>query len=136
MKKVWMYRNLHQKVWSVKLGSQGRVVHFPRFLMVQVEFRIQPAGRERARREKRKNVHAFAVGYDFHAVKEWNELEEISKFMEEYGSPQRITYSPFKSVPSFWNDEESCPINRAEAVLADANGTLWAWEPYLLRPLP
>jgi hypothetical protein len=38
------------------------VCHAPHVTLRDVEFRVQPAGREKVRREGRKNVHAYAVG--------------------------------------------------------------------------
>lgn len=62
---VRVYRNLHKKCWSVQAkGDKGwRVVlHLRSLVLMDVEFKVSRAGRERVLREKKKNVHAFAVG--------------------------------------------------------------------------
>lgn len=59
--KAEVYWNLHKKCWSVR--HKGRVVcHVGYAVMKDVTWVVQPAGRERVLREKKKNVHAFARG--------------------------------------------------------------------------
>lgn len=63
--RVHVYRNLHLpgRAWSVRDVASGRVVaHVASVDLVGVVFRVQPAGRARARREGRRNVHAYAAG--------------------------------------------------------------------------
>ena len=60
-KKVTVYRNLHKKCYSIKYNNRV-VAHGTDIAMEGVTFRVQPAGRSRVLREKRKNVHAFVVG--------------------------------------------------------------------------
>jgi hypothetical protein len=58
--KIYVYRNLNQKCWSVK--HRGLVVaHTPTAFMWDVEFQVNEAGRQRVIREGVKNVHAYAV---------------------------------------------------------------------------
>ena len=59
--KVDVYWNLHRLCWSIR--RRGKVVHHcSDALLERVAFVVQPAGREKVRREKRKTVHAFARG--------------------------------------------------------------------------
>lgn len=64
--KVFVYFNLHKKVWSVKAlegRNKGRVIaHADKVLLRDVTFKVSEAGRQRVIREGRKNVHAGAVG--------------------------------------------------------------------------
>jgi len=63
MARAEVYWNLHRKMWTLRDAKTKRVVcHAPSVSLSDVEFRVQPAGRERVRREGRKNVHAYAVG--------------------------------------------------------------------------
>jgi hypothetical protein len=62
---VKVYFNLHKKVWSVLAKSEKgwRLwKHSPRVLLSDVTWKVSEAGRQRVLRERRKNVHAFAIG--------------------------------------------------------------------------
>jgi hypothetical protein len=55
-----VYWNLHRKCWSIR--QKGLVVaHVEQFAAVVTDWRVQPAGRDRVRAQRRKNVHAYAV---------------------------------------------------------------------------
>lgn len=64
--RVEVFWNLHQDLYSVVAlegHDKGRVVtHAHKVVLWNAEFIVQPAGRDRVRREKRKNVHAFVRG--------------------------------------------------------------------------
>jgi hypothetical protein len=64
--RVFVYFNLHRKVWSVKALNgprRGSVIHHANFVRVRdASFRVSEAGRQRVLREGRKNVHAGVVG--------------------------------------------------------------------------
>jgi hypothetical protein len=64
--KVFVYFNLHKKVWSVKAlegPNKGRVVaHRNALSLYHCTFKVSEAGRQRVIREQRKNVHAGIVG--------------------------------------------------------------------------
>ena len=61
--RVDVYWNLHKDCWSIRDCKTGRVVkHTDRALLRDVSWVVQPAGRSRVLRERRKNVHAFARG--------------------------------------------------------------------------
>lgn len=60
-----VYYNLHQKKLSVqtKVDSGWRVTdHLDSVYLVNARFIVSAAGRDRVRREGRKNVHAFVQG--------------------------------------------------------------------------
>jgi hypothetical protein len=67
---VEVYWNLHKKCWSVRDAKTRRILaHEHSLRLNNVRFKVSEAGRERVRREGRKNVHAFVVG---EWVKEWD----------------------------------------------------------------
>jgi hypothetical protein len=58
---VNVYWNVPKKCWSVRQG--GRVVGHAHYISLRdVTWRVQASGRERVRREGKKNVHAYASG--------------------------------------------------------------------------
>jgi len=62
--RVEIYRNLHNGTFSVR--RDGKVVrHIENFEILRLtdaKFAVQPAGRAKVIREKKKNVHAFIRG--------------------------------------------------------------------------
>jgi len=61
-KRVYVYFNLHKKVWSVR--QSGKVVEHTKDIMLKdCRFLVSEAGRKRVLREKKKNVHAGVSGY-------------------------------------------------------------------------
>jgi hypothetical protein len=60
---VKVYRNLHKNCFSIVDSKSGLVIgHETKLILLDAEFRIQPAGQRRVRIEKRKNVHAYVKG--------------------------------------------------------------------------
>lgn len=94
--KVFIYRNLNKKCWSVKAldGPQkNRVVaHVDTFVVKDATFKVSRAGRERVLRERRKNVHAGIVG-----VWATNDVD-VSKWASLTGDDvtTEVTYSPYE----------------------------------------
>jgi hypothetical protein len=63
--RVKVYFNLHKKVWSIlHMTPKGWRLwgHSPRVQLANVTWKVSEAGRQRVLRERRKNVHAFAIG--------------------------------------------------------------------------
>lgn len=64
--RVRVYYNLNKNVWSVQhyiAGKGWRVrEHLSSLILENVTFQVSEAGRQRVIREKRKNVHAYAIG--------------------------------------------------------------------------
>lgn len=58
---VAVYWNLHRHRWSVRQDGIVRA-HMAELVMHVTEWRVQPGGQRRVRREGRKHVHAFAIG--------------------------------------------------------------------------
>lgn len=58
---VEVYRNLHKGMYSIR--KDGVVIaHAPSVTLSNPKFKVSAAGRDRVRREKRKNVHAVVKG--------------------------------------------------------------------------
>ena len=88
-KPIEVYRNLHKNCWSVRQGGKVKV-HTSYICLQDVKFIVQPAGREKVLKEKKKNVHAFVKGYLISA-KTANRLNKDIQRM-----PHAVTYNPYK----------------------------------------
>lgn len=83
--KVEIYWNIRKKCYSVRRG--GKVIDRGEdFLLRDVTFVVQPAGRERVLREGRKNVHAFLRG----------SLAPLSECRVKVGECESIGYNPYR----------------------------------------
>ena len=59
--RVQVYYNLHKKCLSIRY--KGKVIeHAREVTLTDARFHVQPAGRARVLREKKKNVHAYVSG--------------------------------------------------------------------------
>lgn len=125
--KVHVYRNLRQDAWSVRV--KGRVISVATaVLLAGVEFKIQPAGRARVRRERRKNVHAYAAGL---LVDDGKTAEAAFEMIQ--GAPntigyrgEQVTYDPYG--PGFFASAvDGRPISQADFALMDPDGKLRVW---------
>jgi hypothetical protein len=111
--RVQVYWNLHKDCWSVVAlegDRKGRVVtHADKVLLKDATFAVQPAGREKVRREKRKNVHAFVRG-------EW--LSALSQ-----GTGRRsVMYNPYKfDTFVFADNQEAVFSAKSVALLGPRN---------------
>ena len=130
--KVDVYWNLHKKRWSIR--HKGRVIKngwdYPRTIMLKdVSWVVQPAGRAKVLKEKRKNVHAFARGYLFHT--HWLSAEPE----DEFGDWHPVKYNPYKgdSFVRLVYDEESDSIleypvkGSSKALLSQRQGRPAVW---------
>lgn len=73
---VFVYFNLHKKVFSVKDVKTGLVVaHTPFIQLAECEFKVSEAGRQRVLSSGHKNVHAGIKGkYAPHYLElDWNQ---------------------------------------------------------------
>ena len=96
--KVEVYWNLHKNKYSVR--HKGKVIaHETRLYIQDAKFVVQPAGRERVRKEKRKNVHAFIRGT---WVKSIPKIDTVP-----------VTYNPYK-YETFMQEDE--PIHQSDYV--------------------
>ena len=84
---VRVYRNLTKKGYSVMDAKTRRVVCVaPSVTLSTVEFKVSDKGRERARTQGVRNVHAYAVGT----------FIEIGREKPHWAN-RVITYNPFKN---------------------------------------
>ena len=102
--KVFVYFNLHKKVFSIKAlegPCKGRVIAHRRELMLyDAIFKVSEAGRQRVLRECRKNVHAGVVG-------NWvNELISVAHRTQ-------VTYNPYKYNSFVFKHNEE-PVKQAK----------------------
>ena len=59
--RVEVYYNLHKRCLSIR--HRGKVIeHAKSVILRNANFRVQPAGRERVLKQKRKKVHAYVAG--------------------------------------------------------------------------
>lgn len=145
----WVHRNLHKHCWSVRRDGKSPTSHVDRLLLREVEFKVREAGRQRVLAERRKNVHAFAVGVDIFSPSPDPERLfglALAALFERHGAPVRVTYDPYKwgafmeegpmrlLTPLPWREYVEAepglfhPIVRlAAGVLCGASGELWAW---------
>jgi hypothetical protein len=98
--KVYVYYNLHKKLWSIKALEDDRkglvIAHRKHVVLTKVTPKVSQKGRERVLREKKKNVHAGLVG-------EWNDKKLI---LGLYNADE-ITYNPYKYNSFVFKEDES-----------------------------
>ena len=91
--RVEVYRNLHNNTFSVR--RNGKVVkHLENWMTLclqDVKFAVQPAGREKVRREGKKNVHAYIRGTVIKA-EEYNFSETFKEKCNVW-----VTYNPYQN---------------------------------------
>jgi hypothetical protein len=114
--KVFVYFNLHKRVFSVKAlegKDKGRVIGHRHFLAIDSPtFKVSEAGRQRVVRENRKNVHAGVVGF-LTAPYDW--ANEDVKW-------EQVMYNPYM-FSSFVTAPLAIPIHKARfAWLGVVNG--------------
>jgi hypothetical protein len=124
--RVHIYFNFKKKLWSVM--HRGIVIAHVRDIMAwDVQFIIRPAGQRRARREGRKNVHAFAIMPEGN----WTASKMLNiEQMEEY---RPIHYHPF-TTNYFLSDGKA--VDSARMCCFMSNGDVYGrgiqnkdWEP-------
>ena len=122
--RVETYFNLHKKCLSYR-PSGGKVRHAHTLLLNNVKFAVQPAGREKVLREKKKNVHAFVrgeVAFVRHDITE-DDGDITVGTMERHGY-RPITYNPYK-YESFVYADTGEPVYETKQV-AIIGRQLWA----------
>jgi len=110
--KVDVYFNLHKKVWSIRDKKSGLVIAHRRELTLKdATMRVQPAGRDRVRREGTKNVHAFISG-------EWVDTPygTDQPLVDHSSLEEEITYNPYM-YDSFVAKRTEKPVFGAEWVV-------------------
>ena len=124
-KSVYVYFNLHKKLWSVKSRKTQRVLyHTEVVLLYDCKFKVSQAGRKRVLKEKRKNVHAGVTG-----ELDWIGHKDAS-FRTPHGleAPVSVTYDPYK-YESFVRKDNLEPVTRSIFCSMDINNTnkVLAW---------
>ena len=117
---VDVYRNLRTGGWSVRDPKTRLVVdHAVALVLHDVVFRVSVASRERARREGRRNVHAFARGT--------REAAQINaNFDTSVDTCRRVTYRPLDGVGPWFEDSETAePVRSAQAAIFLPHGRLF-----------
>ena len=103
--RVQVYYNLHKKCLSIRY--KGKVIeHAREVTLTDAKFHVQPAGRARVLREKKKNVHAYV----------WT-------------AEKRVTYNPYKNK-TFVDQSNNETVTSAEVVhIADKVITAGQFDP-------
>ena len=102
--KVFVYFNLHKKVFSVRAmegENKGRVIaHTTTVELRDAVFKVSQAGRERVLKEKRKNVHAGVQG-------QW-----VAWSGDNVDDLDAVTYNPYR-YDSFVTVADQTPVRTA-----------------------
>ncbi len=106
--KVFVYRNLHRKCYSVKSVKTGRVIaHVDSIDLADAVFKVSESGRQRVLKSRQKNVHAGVMGY----------ITDVSIVCQ----PIKVTYNPYR-FDSFIRRDNEMPIYEARIARLDASG--------------
>jgi hypothetical protein len=113
--RVQVYYNLHKKCLSVR--HKGIVIaHTREIVLTDAKFHVQPAGREKVLREKRKNVHAYVSGKLTIILDEFGRTaKNIRAFERVLNDSKRVTYNPYKNK-TFVDKSNNEIVNSAEVV--------------------
>lgn len=124
--RVEVYWNIRRRLYSVRAlegPDRGRVVaRLPGLVLTDAEFRVSAAGRDRARREWVKNVHALVRGNvdSLHgSVREFfarrggllGIVEAVERLARE---ATQVTYDPY--LDDHFRDDRGARVERADEV--------------------
>mgnify|MGYP003660330167 FL=1 len=120
MRKVFVYYNLHQHMWSVKDVKSGRVIcHQYEVQLYNATFKVSAAGRARVLKERRKNVHAGVQGYM--TPDRMPRKMDGTILWESQSERHKVTYNPYK-YDTFVAGPDREPIHKAYFVTMHAYG--------------
>lgn len=109
--KVKVYRNLNNGLLSIVDTSTDLVLGYCEAIQLfNVTFKVSQKGRERVLKEKRKNVHAYVLGYVEDTVNGFNATSEA-------------TYNPYK-YESFVDVKTKEEISQAHKVQVHMSGRI------------
>jgi len=134
--KCFVYFNLHRKCWSLKAmegEKRGKVIGHAKYVdMSNVVWKVSEAGRQRVLREKKKNVHAGAVGY----VNKWLGLDGVSHgtathtmvdgYMRSPTVADMVTYNPYKN-PHFVDIDTGEQVKHTHAAFLCPNSRVYVY---------
>jgi len=132
---VRIYRNLHQKCWSVqtKTAKGWRVLcHAQQFNGTQATFRVSEAGRLRTIRNRAKTVHAYCYAtlcsLNSHTVQDWTSATSyVSISYNPYNAPSFVC-TPMLRPPlerfQSWLKPHYTPIESARVVIGRSHGAI------------
>ena len=111
MLRVFVYFNLHKKLFSIKSLEgihKGKVIgHTSDLVLKDCEFKVSEAGRQRVLKEKRKNVHAGVVGFIT--------TVDLMLLTGDRELLIRVTYNPYK-LPYFHYKDSNEKVLTSEVV--------------------
>ncbi len=106
--RVQVYYNLHKKCLSIRY--KGKVIGHPcEVTLTDARFHVQPAGRARVLREKKKNVHAYVSG----KLKESFWHTQSPAYV--WTTKRRVIYNPYKNK-TFVDKSNNETVTNAEVV--------------------
>jgi hypothetical protein len=119
--RVMVYYNLHKHTFSVQ--KNGIVVFHADYLKLKdVEFRVRVGGKEKVRKEKSKNVHAFVIGI----------LEDFCEYpceeMPEEPVGEIITYNPYLYDSFVFRKTKEPVYNANEVVMINSKNKIFVIE--------
>jgi hypothetical protein len=107
--KVEVYFNLHKKLFSVRQCSTGRVIlHTKGVHLLNPEFVVREAGRQRVLRERKKNVHAFVRG----------EATYFDDFDPDILDVDIVGYNPYRAA-TFVSAHDTSPVRTAKRAILE-----------------
>jgi hypothetical protein len=115
---VRVFKNLKHGCYSIM--QRGVVKASAREVrLAGVEFRVREAGRQRTLREKRKNIHAFAVGrlVDYVHPSDSRRMEPMTG--------RSAFYDPFRFA-SFVDGETQAPVTSVSFAQFDEDGVIYS----------
>lgn len=117
LKDVMVYRNLTKRCWSIKCRKTNRVIaHADNIHMVNVSFRVSETGRQRVLRERKKYVHAGAVGDCYPFDPSTLSADEV-----------RVSYNPYQN--STFVDADGKEVKTASHAILDYYGRVHIFRP-------
>lgn len=108
--RVFVYYNLHKKLWSIRDCKTRRVIgHSNVVALTEVKPKVSQAGRERVLREGRKNVHAGLEG----------NLANPYEFELFPYKGKKVTYNPYKYTSFVYKHDETVYSGSCRALLVN-----------------
>ena len=110
--RVFVYFNLHKKLWSIKCLKTGLVIgHAHTVFIKDATFKVSKRGRERVITERVKNVHAGVVGTLI--------ATDQPTVFSQNDATINVTYNPYK-YETFVDRANLMPVLNSGLVYMDA----------------